>query len=112
MLKSQLPSNSKGSTVKVGTVPSGAGGFARAFPFAVVLAGLVLRLVGLNGRQFWFDEVISAVYARQDLPTLLALNNGDNHPAGFYLALKGWLALFGTGEAAVRLLSVWPGIGS
>lgn len=72
--------------------------------------GLVLRLVGLGGRPLWFDEVISAVYARQDWADLLRLNAGDNHPPGYYLALKVWMGLFGREDWAVRLLSVGPGV--
>jgi hypothetical protein len=76
----------------------------------LTLAGLVLRLVGLGARPLWFDEVISVVYAKQDFSTLVALNSGDNHPVGYYLTLKGWISLFGTSEAMVRLLSVGPGV--
>ncbi len=72
--------------------------------------GLALRLIGLGARPFWFDEAISAVYARQDLETLFRLNAGDNHPPGYYLALKGWIGLFGTDDGVLRLLSVLPGV--
>ncbi|HEX2915292.1 MAG TPA: glycosyltransferase family 39 protein [Chloroflexia bacterium] len=76
----------------------------------ITLAGLLLRLIGLGSRPLWFDETISAVYAHQDIPTLLQLNAGDNHPPGYYLALKAWITLFGSSDAVVRLLSVWPGV--
>ncbi len=79
-------------------------------PYGLVGLGLLMRLVGLGARPLWFDEVISAVYARQDFPTLLQLNAGDNHPPGYYLALKIWLGLFGTDDTVVRLLSVGPGV--
>src|SRR5690349_8367707 len=72
--------------------------------------GLVLRLVGLGARPFWFDEAISAVYARQDFETLLRLNAGDNHPPGYYLGLKLWIGLLGTDDAILRLFSVGPGV--
>jgi len=77
---------------------------------ALGAVGLILRLVGLGSRPFWFDEVISVVYARQDWAGLVALNAGDNHPVGYYAALKLWLGLLGESEAAVRLLSVGPGV--
>jgi|GEM_PF-1863663 len=81
-------------------------------PFALsfVLLGLVLRLIGLGDRAFWFDEAISAVYARNDINTLFALNQGDNHPFGYYLTLKFWIDLFGSTDATIRLLSVLPGV--
>lgn len=72
--------------------------------------GLVLRLLGLGARPLWFDEVISAVYARQDWSDLLRLNAGDNHPPGYYLALKVWIGLFGREDWVIRLLSVGPGV--
>lgn len=85
---------------------------ARPDRTALVLTGLglVLRLIGLGARPLWFDEVISAVYARQDWPDLLRLNTGDNHPPGYYLALKLWITLFGYDDWVVRLLSVLPGV--
>lgn len=76
----------------------------------LTLLSLILRLVGLGSRPLWFDEVISVVYARQDFSTLVALNSGDNHPIGYYLTLKGWITLFGSSDATVRLLSVGPGV--
>jgi 4-amino-4-deoxy-L-arabinose transferase-like glycosyltransferase len=76
----------------------------------ITALGLGLRLVGLGARPFWFDEAISAVYARQDFETLFRLNAGDNHPPGYYLALKLWIGLFGTDDAIMRLFSVGPGV--
>jgi 4-amino-4-deoxy-L-arabinose transferase-like glycosyltransferase len=77
---------------------------------AITGLGLILRLFGLGARPLWFDEVISAVYARQDWPDLLRLNTGDNHPPGYYLALKAWLTLFGREDWVIRLFSVGPGV--
>jgi len=78
----------------------------------LVLLGLTRRVSGLGERPLWFDEAISAVYARQDIPTLFALNNGDNHPFGYYLTLKFWIDLFGYNDTTLRLLSVVPGVGA
>lgn len=77
---------------------------------ALTLLGLILRLLGLGSRPLWFDEIISVIYASQDVPTLIALNSGDNHPVGFYLTLKGWITLFGDSTTVVRLLAVGPGV--
>ncbi len=81
-------------------------------PFALsfILLGLVLRLVGLGDRAFWFDEAFSALFARQDVNTLFSLNQGDIHPFGYYLTLKVWIDLFGTSDAIIRLLTVLPGV--
>ncbi len=79
------------------------------FALGLTALGLGLRLLGLGARPLWFDEAISAIYARQDFGTLLRLNAGDNHPPGYYLLLKLWSGLFGDSEGVLRLLSVWPG---
>lgn len=77
---------------------------------ALTIVGASLRLLGLGARPLWFDEAISTVYAQQDVATLLQLNAGDNHPPGYYLGLKFWLTIFGSGETALRLFSVLPGV--
>ena len=102
-------------TAKTKTVPARAAKIVwldqRATSFALGLTGLglILRLIGLGARRFWFDETISVVYAQQDWGDVLRLNAGDNHPPGYYLALKAWIDLFGSSETMVRLLSVIPG---
>jgi 4-amino-4-deoxy-L-arabinose transferase-like glycosyltransferase len=75
----------------------------------LVLFGLARRLTGLGDRPFWFDEAISAIYARQDVASLFDLNSGDNHPFGYYLTLKFWIDLFGYSDWVIRLLSAIPG---
>ncbi len=112
MAKSQLPLPAQSIVLKT---PSTANLFQKRYTWvAIVLltVGLALRLIGLGARPLWFDEVISAVYARQKFSLLLALNSGDNHPVGYYLALKGWLKIFGESETTIRLLSVLPAVGA
>jgi 4-amino-4-deoxy-L-arabinose transferase-like glycosyltransferase len=84
--------------------------YATQVALGLTALGLGLRLIGLGARPLWFDEVISAVYARQDIDTLLHLNIGDNHPPGYYLALSFWIKLFGADDGTLRLLSVIPGV--
>lgn len=76
----------------------------------LTVLGAILRLLGLGARPLWFDEAISAVYAKQDLATLFRLNAGDNHPPGYYVGLKFWIDLFGSSETVLRLFSVLPGV--
>ena len=87
---------------------NGGSGDPRAF-FAIALvivgAGLVLRVIGLGHREFWHDEFCSLRYARAPEGTIRALRAGGNPPL-YFLSLRGWMALFGASERAVRALSV------
>lgn len=74
---------------------------------AVVVLGAGLRLWGLTAKSLWFDETISVFLASQPLERMLALvATNDPHPPLHYLLLHFWMALFGSGEAVVRVLSV------
>jgi len=78
--------------------------------FAVVGAAAV-RLHGLADKALWFDETASVFFARMPVGRMLAvLPANDPHPPLYYLLLRGWLAWFGDGEAAVRGLSVMVGV--
>ncbi|MDI6772633.1 MAG: glycosyltransferase family 39 protein [bacterium] len=74
---------------------------------AVVVLAAGLRLWGLTAKSLWFDETISIFLASQPLERMLALVvANDPHPPLHYLLLHFWMAFFGSGEAAVRVLSV------
>jgi len=75
----------------------------------LLVAGLalLLRLPTLASRSFWLDETYSAWFASQplhDLWTTIPLY--ETHPPFYYTLLKGWMALVGPGEAALRSLSL------
>lgn len=79
--------------------------------FVLVIA-FALRLIQLGERNFWYDEAFSALFAGQDIPTLiegtLAPADGgaaEIHPLLYYLTLNGWLHLLGESAFTVRLLS-------
>ena len=82
-------------------------------PHRVLLGILFLavgaRLYGLTYHSLWFDEVMSVFWASKPAAEIwrvgLALTQ-DKHPPLYYLALHGWMALFGGSDAAVRLLGV------
>jgi 4-amino-4-deoxy-L-arabinose transferase-like glycosyltransferase len=79
---------------------------------AVVLLGFAVRLIGLTGLgDLEFDEIVSVRYANLPAGELLPRLAGAlfEHPPAFYLALGGWRALAGNGDAAARLFSVFPG---
>jgi hypothetical protein len=63
-------------------------------------------LVGLVGGPLWLDETLSVEIARLPLPDLYGALRQDGAPPVYYLLLKAWIGLFGTGTTAVRLLTV------
>src|SRR4051794_902963 len=70
--------------------------------------GLGVRLQGLTSYGIWFDEAYHiALVQMPDVPRMLdaVLSNPPSDPL-YVLLLRGWVALFGHGDAAVRTLSV------
>lgn len=80
-----------------------------AIAIAMALAA-GLRLHGLTRHSLWLDEANSVAIAGRGLGALPASLAHDSSPPLYYGLLHGWIALFGEGEAAVRLLSVLFGI--
>src|SRR6476661_1327341 len=75
---------------------------------AVTLLALAIRLYGLTNHGVWWDEAYHAELVR--LPSVGAmldavLSNPPSDPL-YALLLRGWSALAGTGDAAIRLPSV------
>ncbi len=91
-----------------------------ALPDQANRLGLLLVLgVGLAARwgplseSFWIDEVMTADLIDQPLGLLLARAGfGDVHPPGYYLLLKVWSSVFGTGDLGARSLSLVAGLGT
>ncbi|MBW3612003.1 MAG: glycosyltransferase family 39 protein, partial [Actinobacteria bacterium] len=61
---------------------------------------------GVGSGPLWLDETLSVEIARLPLPDLYAGLRQDGAPPVYYLLLKAWMALVGTGTVAVRLLTV------
>ncbi|MCC6626026.1 MAG: glycosyltransferase family 39 protein [Chloroflexi bacterium] len=72
----------------------------------VLLLGLGLRFLWLDAKSLWYDEAASLYFASPPLPELIRLTiMRDTPPPLYYLALHGWMSLFGDGVFAVRALS-------
>src|SRR4051812_25655110 len=73
----------------------------------LTLLAFVLRRYHLGVESFWFDEADIVQQAQQPLLAVLTsfTRAGENGPL-YTLLLHFWIALFGTGEAAVRTLSL------
>lgn len=72
----------------------------------ILIAGAVLRLAFLGRNSVWFDEAVVAIVAQarwQDLLSLIRFR--DAHPPLYYLLIKVWVGLVGTGETALRFPS-------
>jgi uncharacterized membrane protein len=81
----------------------------RALLAAILLLGLALRLWGAAEESFWEDEAASLRFADMPVAVLLTEPVDPGNPPGAYLLLKAWVAAFGDGELAVRLLTVFLG---
>ncbi len=75
----------------------------------VLAVAFGLRLQGIADDGFWLDEVTSLHDADRSIAAILLGKGKPGHPPLYYLLLKGWVALFGTSETAVRLLSALCG---
>lgn len=74
--------------------------------FIVCLIGFALRLPTLS-RSLWMDETYSAWFSALPLHELWTkVPLYETHPPMYYTLLKGWSALFGTTEIALRSMSV------
>jgi 4-amino-4-deoxy-L-arabinose transferase-like glycosyltransferase len=73
---------------------------------AVLVLAAAVRLWGLTAQGVDVDESASLELASRPLWPLLFHNVDHGNPPLYYLLLKGWIALAGDGEAAIRLLSV------
>jgi mannosyltransferase len=80
---------------------------AVALAFIIIFC-IVLRIYHLGAASLWSDEIFSRYYA--DLFGLhYVLSDGlskETNPPTYYLLLQGWIALWGSSEAALRSLSL------
>jgi uncharacterized membrane protein len=73
----------------------------------VCLVAVLARLPTLASRSLWIDETYSAWFANVPLAELWTkVPLYETHPPFYYTLLKGWQAVAGHGEAALRALSV------
>jgi 4-amino-4-deoxy-L-arabinose transferase-like glycosyltransferase len=92
------------------TQPTGTSSSAKlSLPIAafIVLAA-ALRIFNISHESFWLDEVASWSFATRDLAGVL--HSEPTNPPLYYLLLHYWIGWFGTSEAAIRALSVVPGV--
>lgn len=72
----------------------------------ILLGAAALRIL-TSGYALWFDEIAAITFAKQPLDLLWsAWMVREPNPPLYYTLLKGWMALFGESDLAVRSLSV------
>src|SRR5207245_3044149 len=77
---------------------------------AAALLALGLSLRGLTRHGLWLDEAYAVAVARQGLGAIAPSLIDESGPPLYYLILHLWIALFGDGIVAVRLLSILFGL--
>jgi mannosyltransferase len=77
----------------------------------LVLIAFALRAVSLDAQSLWRDEVDAMRFATAPLDEVLSnfTRPGWNGPL-YFLVLRGWIALTGTNEYAMRFLSLFFGV--
>lgn len=85
---------------------------SKYFIFIALGLGLVLRLISLN-QSLWLDEATTALVAKMGINDFFSkFLPADFHPPIYYLLIKIWSSFFGTSEVALRLPSVFFGLGT
>ncbi len=77
---------------------------------AASLLSLGLALRGLTRQPIWLDEAYAIAVASQPFPAIARSLADESGPPLYYWVLHGFIALFGDGPAAVRVLSVLFGV--
>ena len=83
------------------------------FPLALLLCvavGAALRFSRLGLESFWNDEIFTVWIVRQPFAAMWRSILADVHPPLYYLVLRAWVALFGSGDVAVRACSAALGV--
>jgi 4-amino-4-deoxy-L-arabinose transferase-like glycosyltransferase len=77
----------------------------------ILVLGAETRFLGLSDRSLWFDEAFGVSLRTASVSQLAGfIRFHDTHPPLYYVLLKGWTRLFGSGEIAVRSLSALCGL--
>lgn len=89
----------------------------RLVTLLLLAAAFALRVHSLDRESFWWDEAYSALLAAEPPADILRGDNSatgsaeaENHPPAYYLALHFWERAAGSGEFALRYLSVLAGM--
>lgn len=72
----------------------------------ILLLGFAVRMYGLGQESLWLDEVVTAKRVHDTLPDLLYGWDSETQGPLYYMWVKMWGLIFGTGEVSLRFWSV------
>ena len=75
----------------------------------IVALAAVVRFATLQVPAYWYDEYLTAVRLRHGFTGMLEAVSGGATPHLYFILAWGWQQVFGTGEIALRSLSVLLG---
>jgi hypothetical protein len=73
--------------------------------FALLVGAIAVRIAVID-RSLWLDETISVLQVNRPWLQVAEGQINNVHPPLFHLLLHGWVELFGTAAAAMRVLSI------
>lgn len=80
---------------------------------AILIAAALVRFVGLGALPLWMDEASSVWFSDQSYGYLWeVVPRFENHPSLYYMVLKAWRGIAGSGEFALRTPTVIAGLGA
>src|SRR5437588_7963348 len=78
---------------------------------AVVLLGAVIRIVTIDNQSFWTDEALTVYETQLPLGAMLhTVAHIETTPPLYFVVVWFWAKLFGSGEVALRSVSMLAGI--
>jgi uncharacterized membrane protein len=82
----------------------------KVLPIITLLVALCLLCLRLSDKSLWVDELFTAELAGHSATQIVADVSGDLHPPLYFWVVRGWSALAGTSEVALRLPSVFAAL--
>jgi mannosyltransferase len=76
----------------------------------IVFFAIALRLYAIEDSCVWIDEANTYHIAKEPCAGIISKLINDSNPPLYYFLLHGWMKVFGTGEFALRSLSLLFGI--
>ena len=76
----------------------------------LTVLGAVIRFATLDARSLWLDEALTIVRTRPPLGEVVTASlTSSAHPPAYFVLVKGWMEVFGSGEVGLRSLSALLG---
>ena len=83
--------------------------FSIIVPIVSGLLFLILAVINLKS-SIYYDESYIRYAAQGNVSDILSVASADGHSPLFYLVIKAWSSVFGTGDTTLRFMSVFFGL--